>query len=270
MRTSRDSREKMISWRRTRLALMGVTFAVVLQQQLALLRNVVTEEHKWMERTLADSTKLEFNNTDDTSHDDNDNDDDDTVDVNYDNAEVFRNTLIIYGIIFVVVILVFSVVRQKFSAYNTRSWVDGIQTHLAENKHGFMSWAWKVFDVSEESFLNECGMDALCFLRIIRMGYKLSVVAIFNSLFLTPTYYMAPASSDTSTVTDWLAKISIANVPAQSSFLIATVVACYIFFLYTIYLILEGMPFALQLRKLFCCLGKRPSSHCSCLLGSRI
>lgn len=80
----------------------------------------------------------------------------------YNDAQTIRNTLRIYGTMFVVMLLVFSHLRKKFPrVYNTRSWVGSIQTPLAERQFGYLSWIWNVYLVSDSEMLDECGMDAL-------------------------------------------------------------------------------------------------------------
>ena len=80
----------------------------------------------------------------------------------YNDAATIRNTLRIYGTLFVVLLLLFCFLRKKFQrAYNVRSWVEDIQTPLAERQYGFLSWMWKVYLVSDSEMLDECGMDAL-------------------------------------------------------------------------------------------------------------
>lgn len=100
---------------------------------------------------------------------------DDEALVEYDDGEVLRNTFMVYGSIMLVIILVFCWARRRFKkVYNTRSWVDPIKTKLAEDQFGFFSWMWNVYHVTDDELLDECGMDALCFIRIAQMGFKLA------------------------------------------------------------------------------------------------
>ena len=92
----------------------------------------------------------------------------------YDDSQVLRDTMAVYGSSMLVIILVFCWVRRRFpKVYNLRNWVDPIKSELAEEQGGFFSWIWKVYMVTEDELMEECGLDALCFIRIAQMGYKL-------------------------------------------------------------------------------------------------
>ena len=92
----------------------------------------------------------------------------------YDDSQVLRDTMAVYGSSMLVIILVFCWVRRRFpKVYNLRNWVDPIKSELAKEQGGFFSWIWKVYMVTEDELMEECGLDALCFIRIAQMGYKL-------------------------------------------------------------------------------------------------
>ena len=104
-------------------------------------------------------------------------------------SEVLRNTLRIYGSLFLVLFIVFCSVRRKYpGAYNVRSYNEDLKTDLADNQFGFISWMWKLFFISDNEFLNECGMDSLCFVRVLEFGLKLTLVGMCNALWLMPVY----------------------------------------------------------------------------------
>lgn len=93
----------------------------------------------------------------------------------YNDSRVLRDTMMVYGSALIVVVLLFCWARLRFpKVYNIRNWVDPVKTSLAENQYGFFSWMWMVFVVTDDEMLDQCGMDALCFIRIAQMGYKLS------------------------------------------------------------------------------------------------
>lgn len=102
------------------------------------------------------------------------NDDDDET-ITYNDAQVLRDTFMVYGSVMVVIVLLFCWARRRYpKVYNLRQWVDPIKSDLAEDQFGFFSWMWKVYMVTEDELLDECGMDALCFVRIAQMGFKLA------------------------------------------------------------------------------------------------
>jgi len=154
-------------------------------------------------------------------------------------GQVLRNTFKVYGTMLAVIFLSFCYVRRAFpKPYTIRRWVDECKTYLADNQYGFISWVWNLSKIEDDTILEECGMDTLCFLRLLRMGYKVSCVGICNSFWLFIVYATSPPSPETAYITDGVAKISIANVPSRSARFIATVIAAYILFGYIMYLIL--------------------------------
>jgi hypothetical protein len=100
--------------------------------------------------------------------------DEDDATIIYDDGQVLRDTIMVYGSALVVMMLLFCWARRRFpNVYNLRNWVEPIESPLAEDGFGFFSWMWKVYMVTDDELLRECGMDALCFIRIAQMGYKL-------------------------------------------------------------------------------------------------
>jgi len=98
-----------------------------------------------------------------------------------------------------------------------------------------------LFTITDDELLQEAGMDALCFLRTLRMGYRLCMLGIFNSLWLFPMYATAKEAGDTADVTDPVQRLTIAHVPAGSSRLVGTTLAAYMLFVTCMYLILQEL-----------------------------
>lgn len=107
--------------------------------------------------------------------------------------------------------------------------------------------------IPEDEFMKECGMDALCYVRILRMGYKICLVGILNSIWLFPTYATAPedTSENAVPITDRVVETTIAHVPPGSPRLIATSIAAWIIFGYTMYLILQELEWFTDKRHKF-------------------
>lgn len=155
-------------------------------------------------------------------------------------GKVLRETLKVYGSIFAVCFFLFCCLRKQYpKAFNVRSWVPELKCNLAEQKYGFFSWLWQVRLATDDEIREQCGLDALCFLRMMYFGYKLALVGIFNSIWLFPTYATSEPSAETSYITDRVAQLTVSYVPSGSPRFIATVVASYIVFFYSMYLILK-------------------------------
>lgn len=155
-------------------------------------------------------------------------------------SEVIRDTLRLYGSIFLCLFLAFCFLRQWFPRfYNVRSWAPRVKTELADEQYGLIDWIWKVWRVSSDEIRDECGLDALCYLRVLQFGFRLSCIGAFNSIWLLPVYSTAEDSIETQHVIDGVAQVSVGNVPPGSTRFLGTVMAAYIFFGCTMYFILK-------------------------------
>lgn len=113
-------------------------------------------------------------------------------------------------------------------------------------KYGFVSWAWRVFRVDDDTLLENCGMDAVCFLRCLRLGAKLALVGIFNAIYLIPIFYTASDSQS-----DKFIRMSVANLPAGSERFAAVVVATYVAVFAALYLVAKEYNWYARLRHKF-------------------
>jgi hypothetical protein len=142
-------------------------------------------------------------------------------------SQIIRQTLRLYGCIYLAIFLAFCYVRQKYPLlFNIRAWVDygDLKCELAQTQtYGFVSWTWKVFKVDDDQLLQSCGMDALCFLRCLRLGTKLSLVGCINAIWLIPTFYTAQGS--TRIASDKFVLMSVANLNPSSPRFAAVVVS---------------------------------------------
>ena len=156
-----------------------------------------------------------------------------------DDSDVLRSTLRVYGSIFLFVFSLFCHLRRRFPrTYCVRGWASHVKIDLANDQHGIINWVWRVWRVSNDDIRDECGLDALCYLRALKFGFRLACVGMFNSIWLLPVYSTADQSSDTMHITDRIAKISVGNIPSGSTRFLGTVVAAYIFFGFTMYFII--------------------------------
>ena len=92
--------------------------------------------------------------------------------------------------------------------------------------------------------MEHCGLDALCFLRALTMGFNLSLVGVFNSIWLMPLYSTAKDDlldvvNGTATPKDRIVQLTISNLPSESPRFLGTVFAAYILIFSTMYMILQ-------------------------------
>lgn len=136
----------------------------------------------------------------------------------YSDSQILKQTLMIYLPLLVIVWLCLCCLKKWWPrAFNLRSWVPKLQCELAKEQYGFISWTWRVYGVSDEDILNQCGMDALCLCRATSYAVKLSLIGVLLSVFLLPTYKTAPDAEDTQDITDGVVELTIANVPNESN-----------------------------------------------------
>jgi hypothetical protein len=157
-------------------------------------------------------------------------------------TQLILGTLRLWGSYFGFVFLLFCILRIKFKRiFNIRSWVPELECEIAKREYGLFNWIWKVYEVTEEEIFEQCGMDALCYLRAMRFGRTLGLFGCFNAAWLIPLYATAVASGETTYLQDHFVRISIANLPRSSPRFLGTVIAAYITFFYTMYLLVEEM-----------------------------
>ena len=155
-------------------------------------------------------------------------------------GQKLRDTFILYGSLLCGCFLLFCYVRRRFPRpYTIRNWVEDHRTYLAAEQYGFFSWVFHMFYATEDELLDEIGMDSLCLLRVLQMGWKTSVVGVLNAIWLMPLYHYAETRDDTAGITDKIVETTIAHVPEQSPKLVGTAIAAYFVFGYLMHLMLQ-------------------------------
>lgn len=186
-------------------------------------------------------------------------------------SEVLRTTFLIYGPILTVNILAFCFMRLRYPrAFTVRKWSKDpeLKSPLAQDQYGFFSWIWKLnSEISEDEIMEHCGLDALCFLRALSMGFKLSLMGVFNCAWLMPLYKTAAPSYRNATrlvtlengttvnqtylqevVIDKIAQYTVANLAERSPRFIGTVVAAYLLQFFVMYQILKEFEWFIEKR----------------------
>ena len=155
-------------------------------------------------------------------------------------ADIIRESFRVYGSIYLVSFVIYCFLRRRFpKLFNIRSWVPEHECDLAKNEYGFLSWFWKVFQVEDDDIMEQCGLDALCFIRALRFGRRLSYIGCFVAMWLIPLYRTARECPETSYLSDPFVQISVTNLCSFSPRFIGTVLAAYIVFGYTMILLFE-------------------------------
>ena len=163
-------------------------------------------------------------------------------------SKILQETFQLYGSVSFACCLIFCIARKTLQRqFNIRSWADGMQCQLAKDceRFGYIDWIWKVLRYEDWQIREQCGLDAICLLRMFKFGMKLCALGIFNSIWLIPIYATSDEKlwDDQNTTasenlpTDPIARATMSALPPSSDRVIAPVVASYIVFGFTMYLI---------------------------------
>jgi hypothetical protein len=165
--------------------------------------------------------------------DDKDDDDDNS-------SLILKATLRVYGSIFLCGFVLYCFLRKKFPRiYAVRQWAVNCKHPLANDQFGYLSWTWKVFSYEPEVLREAIGLDAICFIRVLNMGFRLACVGCFNSIWLFAVYGTADKSHPEAPENDAVGEVAINALEPGSIRFLAPVLAAYIFFGYTFYTILK-------------------------------
>ncbi|KAF4660508.1 hypothetical protein FOL47_007137, partial [Perkinsus chesapeaki] len=159
--------------------------------------------------------------------------------------------LISFGIyigIFAGMTLVYCLVKAKApQLYNCRQSIPELNCPLDEKKYGKFSWIWGAVKVSDEEIYEYAGLDAAAFVRLLKMGVRISLMGCFNSVYLIPIYKYQDrdkSAGESDPMQSW----SLGNLLNGDTAMIATLIASYLFFGYAMYLIYHEFSWYLSRR----------------------
>jgi len=169
------------------------------------------------------------------------------------NSDIIRSTLRFWGSLYLAAVVVFCFLRRFYpKLFDLRSWVEEMKCDTAKNaEYGWVNWLWKVFYVDDDELMNSCGMDATCFLRALRFGRRLSYIGCINAIWLLPLYVTAPQSAETFYITDPLVVASLSHLSTGSKRFLGTVIAAYITFVFSMFLIVNEFQWFAKYRHKF-------------------
>lgn len=187
-------------------------------------------------------------------------------------SQLLIDTFRFYGTGLGIVFLTFCFARSYFPrAYNLRKKPDiedmkpkdakyfhrftplsnRMESDLAAEDFGFFSWFWRLYTLSDDEFMEHCGLDALCFTRVCSMGCKFCWMGMLNAIWLMPCYATANEVTHEADYYDRIVEITTSNVPQSSVRLTATVVASYCVFFQAMWIILREFKWFTKMRGKF-------------------
>uniref|UniRef100_A0AAV1T2P4 Uncharacterized protein n=1 Tax=Peronospora matthiolae TaxID=2874970 RepID=A0AAV1T2P4_9STRA len=138
-------------------------------------------------------------------------------------------------------VLLFECIRRHFRrAYDIRRQDEDILNASVSHDKLFR-WIPAGFRASADEILEKCGLDTLMFLRFLRLGHKLALLAIGCSAVLFPVFATAAGtpSSTNQWVVDPLTRISMSNLPEKSDRLWAPTVVAFVMTTYAMRLLVK-------------------------------
>ena len=155
-------------------------------------------------------------------------------------GDIIKITLKVYGSLFSFLFVIYVVVRPLFPlCYNFCNSVKEYNTKLSCDHFGHVQWIWRIFRYSDNEIAQSCGLTSVVFLRFLRLGVKLSLVGIFNSVYLIPVnlYGCLDKNDQCSSLKDGVERIGLGHLSQGSLGLLATTFSAYIIFGSAIYFI---------------------------------
>ncbi|KDO15751.1 hypothetical protein SPRG_18709, partial [Saprolegnia parasitica CBS 223.65] len=150
----------------------------------------------------------------------------------------------IYLSLLVLGFVAFELLRPRLLVYfNCRATDPKASCPLAEQVYGFGGWIAPVLRATDDEIMEFCGLDALCYLRFLRLGRNIAGASILLSFGLMPIYASAirpdGESLNETTAQDMVARLAMANmnVSLDPNRLWAPVAAGFLITIYTLRLL---------------------------------
>ena len=135
------------------------------------------------------------------------------------------SSLIIYGIVGTVLILIFEYVRSKREIFAPRLRTRKLQTPAAPFRFPF-SWIPQILAISDAETIRMVGLDAFVLLSFLKMCIKLVVICGFTGMvILVPVYVTAPFNTLNAGVNRW----TMGNIMPGGSRLWASLIFSWLF-----------------------------------------
>ena len=98
-------------------------------------------------------------------------------------SEALQAIVLAHGSLFLVFLLVFCCLRNMFkSLYNCRDSVEELNCELSKRKFSAFGWIAGVFKATDDELVEQCGLDALAFCRLLRLFLVIDALSVFAFL----------------------------------------------------------------------------------------
>ncbi len=151
-------------------------------------------------------------------------------------AKALAVTSVVNGFLLLVSLLIFSLLRNKFPRiYTPRLLLNGLDSSIGKLPNNLLGWLVPAFRAKDEEMLRYLGLDALMFLRLLRLGFIFGILILPYGLIVTlpVNYHGGVSDSDPSVV--GLDRLTLGNVKAQSNLLWVHFVGVWMYTLLILY-----------------------------------
>ncbi|KAF4711105.1 hypothetical protein FOZ62_024843 [Perkinsus olseni] len=154
----------------------------------------------------------------------------------------------IYIGIFTALVILYTILRPRLPRlYQPRKYIEELQCTLSSRVYAtFGSWIPGAIKITDEELFADAGLDAVAFIRLLRLGTKVALVGCFNAIYLLPIYKYQGEGAD-----DALDQHSLGHLPNGSKAMWATLVASYVIFSWTLFLVYREFSWYLRKRHEF-------------------
>ena len=135
-------------------------------------------------------------------------------------AKALAVTSVTNAFILLVSLIIFSLLRHKFPRiYTPRLLLNGLDSTIGKLPNNLLGCLVPAFRVKDEELLGYLGLDALMFLRLLRLGFIFCVLILPYGLIVTLPVNYYGGVSDTDQAVVGLDRLTLGNVKARSSLL---------------------------------------------------
>jgi hypothetical protein len=178
------------------------------------------------------------------------------------NSEVLLSVIALHGSIFLILLGLYCLLRNRYRmVFQPRNCVPRITCALAKQEFGAFSWIPGVVRDHGEDIFEQCGFTSRTFIRMLKVGRKISVMGCFVAIWLVPVYYSAPSTEvngggniiqrSNFNVTDPLDKMSLGHTYRNDPRCTGAVIGSYIISVYAMYLIYHEFVWFVRHRHMY-------------------
>lgn len=144
------------------------------------------------------------------------------------------------GFLLFATLLIFSLLRNKFPRiYSPRLLLNGLDFPISKLPNNLFGWFFPAFKIKDEEILQYAGLDALMFLRYLRLCLKFCIIILpYGLIVALPVNYYGGVSDKDATITG-LDRLTMGNVTPLSRKLWVHFVGVWVYTFVILYLLYQ-------------------------------